>query len=456
MKFPLKNIQFLTALLALVAVYIGCTKGPDIKTYAYPAPEPKAMFPDSGYAGFSEVTINGTQFGDYKDAVKVFFNGVQADTILSCEDGKIVARVPFDAISGKVSLQVWTNTVDSIGEFRIVPAPIVTKANKDIGLPGETVEISGLGFGTDMAKVQVNFNGTSGTITGINDTTLHVTLPQGFTSGNIVVSVKNYPVTGPVFRAVATVPDPIYWLAFENDLADNMGGTAATYTYSATDGTAQPIAYADGKKGKAVKLAGTGNRATFNTSNSNNQVLALPPQLTKQKELTVSCWVNWANDSTAWVQEPIFDAGAARGQRICLMTRMNTNFGTGYQNLIGRSVFENIKDASGNVLFGTPPTYFNATGKGPLTPKKWHHVAMVISYANLIGRVYMDGVEYGSVALTASADHTLYNHNKVYIGAPTNGVRNEPAFGGLIDEFQIFNQALNADQVFAIYYKNKQ
>src|SRR5687767_12749472 len=105
MKFPVKNIRFIAAILAFAAVYAGCTKGPDIKSYTYPAPEPKAMFPESGYAGFADVTINGSQFGDYKNAVKVFFNGIVADTVLSCEDSMIVVRVPANAVSGKVSLQ---------------------------------------------------------------------------------------------------------------------------------------------------------------------------------------------------------------------------------------------------------------------------------------------------------------------------------------------------------------
>lgn len=440
MKFPIKNIQFLTALLALVAVYIGCTKGPDIKRYTYPAPEPKAMFPDSGYAGFAEVTINGTQFGDYKDAVKVFFNGVQADTILSCEDGKIVVRVPNNAISGKVGLQVWTNTVDSIGEFRIVTAPIVTKANKDIGLPGETVEISGKGFGTDLTKVKVNFNGTTGTVTGMNDTTLHVTLPQGFTSGKIVVSVNNYPVTGPIFRAIATVPDPIYWLSFEGNLNDNMGGAAAIYSYK---DSGKPMGWGTGVSGQSVKFEGT-----YNFTTTNNQYLALPKELTRQPELTVACWVNWTNDSLQWTQEPIFDAGFARGNRLSLMTRMSTGFSN---NMVSRLAFEK-KGPSDPVTGGVVP--YTATGT-PLTKKEWHHVAMVVSQANHIQRIYLDGVETGSGVLAALADHTIYEHSKVYIGSPIAGSTKEPSLGGMVDEFQIFKQALNADQVYALYYKHK-
>lgn len=434
MKFTIKLFPFITTLVAVAAIYAGCTKGPDIKDYTYPAPEPQGLTPASGYAG-TDVIITGSSFGDYKNVVKVFFNGIEADSILSCEDGKIVARVPKNGISGKVSLQVWTHTVDSVGAYTVIPAPIILTVNKDIGLPGETVAITGKGFGADVTKVKVNFNGTTGTVSEVNDSSMNVILPQGFTSGNIVVFVNNYPVTGPNFRAVATVPDPIYWLAFEGNLADNMGKAAATYTYV----NAKPIAYDNGVSGQAVKLNGSYNQFTLN-----NQYISLPKEISRQPELTVACWVNWSNDS-GWVQEPIFDAGASRGTRLFLMTRMSTGFGT---NMLSRLAFENING------YGTPPTYYTAIGT-PLPKKEWHHVAMVVSQADHIERIYLDGTELGSVVLDAKADHTIYSHSKVYIGGPTNGSLREPAFGGMIDEFQIFNQALNSDQVYALYYKNK-
>jgi hypothetical protein len=448
MKSFIKKLQFIPAMLTVAALYIGCNKGPEINSYIYPVPEPTGMFPDTGYAGFADITITGSSFGDYKNVVKVFFNGIEADTILSCEDGKIVARVPKNAISGKIGLQVWNHTLDSIGQFRIIPIPVVLTANKDIGLPGETVTITGKGFGTDVTQVKVDFNGTTGAISDITDTTLNVTLPEGFTSGNIMVTVNKYPIIGPGFRAFATVPNPVYWLAFEDDLNDKMGGTAATYTYSATDGTAKPIGYDAGMVGKAVKLAGTGNRGTLNGQVTNNQYIACPPQISKHPEVTVTAWVNWGSrdyPDSVWYQEPIFDFGQARGMRMALMTRMQTSVGP---NMVGRLIFEKVNEF-------TAFKAFDAVTTKPLLQRDWHHVAMTISTANLVEKVYLDGVEIGSLALTGTASPTLFNHNKVYIGGPTNGVRNEPAFGGLIDEFKIFNQALSADQIYAIYYKNK-
>jgi len=443
-----KNIPVIITLLIAGAVLAGCNKKADIRMYTYPAPEPQAMFPNAGYAGFDTVTITGSAFGDYKNAVKVFFNGVAADSVLSCEDGKITVKVPKTGISGKVSLQVWTHTVDSIGSFNVIGSPEADAMNRSLLLAGDTVIISGKGFGTDLSKIKVNFNGPDGTITELSDSLITAIVPDGFSSGNLIVIVKNLPVQGPAYGALTPVQDPIYWLQFEGNLTDKMGGASATYTFKAPEG--KDMSYVAGEVGQAVKFEGT-----YNLASTNNQFMSLPKDITKQKELTVSCWVYWMNDSTNWVQEPIFDAGAARGTRLCLMTRMNTSFGAGYQNLIGRLAFENVKDASGTTIFGTPPTYFNAIGKGPLPKKEWHHVAMVLSQANHIERIFMDGVEQGSVALTALADQTIFTHSKVYIGAPTNGTTKEPALGGMIDEFKIFNYALTTDQIFTEYYHSK-
>ncbi|SEP19405.1 LamG-like jellyroll fold domain-containing protein [Niastella yeongjuensis] len=440
MKIFTKNIWFLVALIAAAAIYAGCNKAADIRTFDYPAPIPQAVFPDSGYAGFAEVTITGSSFGDYKNAVKVLFNGIEADSILTCEDGKIVARVPNTAISGKVSLQVWNHSVDSIGSFKVIPVPHADSISRIAGLVGDTIIIMGRGFGADLTKVKVSFNGPTGDIADITDSTIAAIVPAGFTAGKLVVYVNNYPVVGPAFGALVTVADPIYWLEFEHNLNDKMGGAAATYTYNAADGFAKPINWAAGNRGEAVQLAGTGNRKT-----TNNQFIACPPGISKYSELSVTAWVNWGSrdyPDSNWYQEPVFDFGQARGLRTALMTRMGVTAGP---NMLGRLIFEKITE------FPTNKT-FDAKCTAALGRFAWHHVAMTISSANHILTVYLDGVSIGTVTLDAAANPTLFNHNKVYIGAPTNGVVNEPAYGGLIDDFKIFNYTLSSEQVFTDYY----
>jgi hypothetical protein len=134
----------------------------------------------------------------YKNAVKVWFGGVMADTIRSCTDDQIVVRVPAKAVSGKVSLQVWTTAIDSIGTFTVIPAPAITsvisgnKIAANIALPDiDTITITGINFGTDASKLAVSFNGTAAAILSpLTDNIIKVIAPAGYTTGNVSITIN--------------------------------------------------------------------------------------------------------------------------------------------------------------------------------------------------------------------------------------------------------------------------
>jgi hypothetical protein len=439
MKFPVKNIYFITAILVLAAVYIGCTKGPDIKSYTYPAPAPGGMSPNIGLAGYADVTITGAQFGDYKQAVKVFFGGIKADSIISCVDDKIVVRVPATALSGKVSLQVWTNTVDSIGSFNVVPYPVITSAEPLTGLPGDVVTIHGAGFGDDASNVKVKFNGAEATVNSIKDTIITTTVPVGASSGDITVTVGNYKITGPGYSMLVSVPAAIYQLDFEDNLLDKISGVAATYT----QGDAAPIGYADGISGRAVSLAGYANP----TANRINQAIQIPTSIVKQQEFTVAMWVNWATGRTG--ADPLFEIAESRTTRITFLARMSGNWNGSNGKMVARYLLAN------KVPVSAPATYEDyLIGNGVLPSNKWVHVAFTFSYANTNMKLYIDGQEFGTKTFTRTdVDPFLMNISRAFLGAPTNNSANEPSFAGMFDKFQIFNSVLSRDQIYTLYYK---
>jgi hypothetical protein len=437
MKSSIKYFPFILAVLCVATIINSCTKGPNLKTYTYPAPLPSGFSPASGYPG-TDIVITGSSFGDYPNAVKVFFNGVKADTIRSCADGRIVVKVPAIALTGKVSLQVWTNGVDSIGTFTVIPAPVIKSVSADAGTPGDTVVIKGTGYGTDLTKVTVSFNGTNGTIFSITDTLINAVVPTGFTSGNIVVSVNGYPVTGPGFAYLVPVPNPLYQLDFEGNLNDKMGGTAATYI-KGTAGVAA-LSYVAGINGQAVSLPAGVKAAAFGDI---QQTISLPAQISKQSELSVSCWVNWLGTSD-W--EPIFDFGETRGNRINLTARVAASWNGAGTNMVSRFIIENKTGFSGY-------REYNNIGNKSITANTWRHAVLTISSATLTMKMYLDGVLIGTKALPAGAVPTIINHNRVYVGAQVVPAANEPTFGGKIDKFQIYNSVLTADQVYTLFYK---
>lgn len=146
-------------------VYRVASQDPQLKKYVYPMPQVTGMSPNIGYVT-SQVVITGTDFGDQPKAVKIFFGGVQATDIVMCKNNRIAVKVPENATSGEVTLQVWTNEVGTIGQYTVLPTPYVESMQSDnnagtgIAEPGNKITIKGENFGNDPSVVSISFNGT--------------------------------------------------------------------------------------------------------------------------------------------------------------------------------------------------------------------------------------------------------------------------------------------------------
>lgn len=181
--------------------FTACEEGPNFRIQEYPEQTATGISHTSGYPGIN-VTITGTDFGTLKGAVKVYFGGILATNVVSCEDTKIVVQVPATAISGKVSLQVWKHLNDSFAEFTVLPAPAITSvvssnAINTVAFPGvDAVTINGINFGTDASKVAVSFNGTAATIQTIADNKITVTAPANYATGFVSITMGGLTVQG--------------------------------------------------------------------------------------------------------------------------------------------------------------------------------------------------------------------------------------------------------------------
>lgn len=203
MKHLLKNIVALHLLvMAFSILIVSCEQDPQIKQYVYPMPEVSGMTPSIGYVT-SQVVITGTNFGDRTEAVKVLFGGVQATKVLMCKNNRIAVEVPENALSGDVTLQVWTNEAGVIGQYNVLPTPYVQAVLSDnesgtgVAEPGDKVTILGENFGTDASLISVDFNGTPATdVVLIDEKTIEATTPEGYASGNVIVTIRGYEMKG--------------------------------------------------------------------------------------------------------------------------------------------------------------------------------------------------------------------------------------------------------------------
>ncbi|WP_158994566.1 IPT/TIG domain-containing protein [Mucilaginibacter sp. L196] len=436
MKQFLKYSISIMLVSIIATMYISCQKGPNFEIVQYPAQTVTGMTPNSGYPG-TYITISGKNFGTLTGAVKVWFGGVKADSIISCANTQIVAKVPATAITGKVTLQVWTHTNDSIGNFTVIPPPTITGTSNSAAAPGDTFTITGTNFGTSISAIQVKFSGTSATVTAVTSTQITVTVPTSFTSGNVIVYVNGYPVVGPAIAYLVSVPDPVYQLDFENNLTQTIGIAPATYI----QGSASSLTYITGISGKAAYLAGYLSTAV----GDNNQAISLPQNVAQYNELSVSCWVLYDGSGTnSDYGTPIFSFGHTRGNNITL------DASTGYpalnQQISAAVVFENVTGFSGY------NNYPLATTKS-IVGTAWHHLVMTLSKSSLTENIYLDGALIASQALPAAYDLTAYVQDRNYLGVGCVSNTGEPGMKGGIDKFQIYNSVLTANQVYTLYFK---
>lgn len=183
------------------AFFAACEEGPNFRIQEYPEQTATGISHTIGYPGIN-VTITGTDFGTLKGAVKVYFGGVLATNVVSCEDTKIVVQVPAGAISGDVTLQVWKHTNEAFATFTVLPAPSITSVVSSntintVAFPGvDTVTINGVNFGTDASKAVVSFNGTIAPIVTIADKKITVLAPDNFNTGYVTVTMGGLTISG--------------------------------------------------------------------------------------------------------------------------------------------------------------------------------------------------------------------------------------------------------------------
>src|SRR5260370_6837376 len=79
------------------------------------------------------------------------------------------------------------------------PAPSITSLNPGSGVVGTSVTINGANFGATRGTSTVTFSGTATTPTSWSATSIVAPVPNGATTGNVVVTVRGVPSNGSPF-----------------------------------------------------------------------------------------------------------------------------------------------------------------------------------------------------------------------------------------------------------------
>lgn len=151
----------------------------------------------------------------------------------------------------------------------------------------------------------------------------------------------------------------------------------------------------------------------------NNAYLQLPYQVADMDEMTIALWVNWRSASKTW--QRIFDFGNGTE---------NYMFLTPNNGSLMRFAIKNGGDEQ------------QVDCKGKLQSNVWKHVAVTIGKDKTT--IYIDGTEAASsTAITIRPSDIRPCLN--YVGR--SQFKQDPTFGGFIDDMRIYNYALTADEV---------
>ena len=197
MKILTSSISITGVIVLMLTFFTSCEKGPNFRQFELPDPVITDFSPKQGYAG-EEITITGANFGDIGQAVKVYFGGVEAPAVVSCEDNRIVIKAPEEGISGTVAVKVYAKSITSAESFEFLPAAKIEVISTDRGETGNQVTITGKNFGVDISELKVFIGEAEAEISSFTETEITFTIPDA-KAGELVLHVGRQRISGGYF-----------------------------------------------------------------------------------------------------------------------------------------------------------------------------------------------------------------------------------------------------------------
>ena len=144
-----------------------------------------------------EITITGNNLGSTLSAVKLLFTGTkEIAQVVSCENTKIVVRVPAKAATGPVDLTISKQHVNTplsgeSGVFTVLQHASFTEMSVGSGYRGAKITLKGEGFvGTVEKPLKVYFGDVEAEVVSSTDKEIVILVPQEATDGDNGVMVE--------------------------------------------------------------------------------------------------------------------------------------------------------------------------------------------------------------------------------------------------------------------------
>ncbi len=420
---------------ALTLVDHLTTAGP-ISTTSCSLPPPKANFASTEARVYHWFYVLNPQVGDLMRWEFVQPNGTIYNTSSrtnnfngdTCAWAWIdIAGQPAASLHGAWQVRAYWNdallTTDSFNILAVNNCPTVSGINPTSGAVGSTVTITGANF-TGVTAVRFA-NNVAAQFTINSDTQITATVPNGAVNGSLRISKANcadeqtaaFTVLGGGGNCVSPPAGLLAWWPGDGNANDIKGTNNGTPQNGAT--------FADGKVGPAFSFDGAS--ATVATSNTAlNAAYAA---------LTIDAWVY-----------PL-----SHGQRDGYgRTVISKTEGDGFSLLINDGFIQPVLRLTPS---GELRPVFNQMAEWKLPLNAWSHIT--VTWDGALLKAYLNGQPLGSGSpATGTIRNTANANTCLMIGnEPTQPCNVESGYGfhGRLDEIEVFDRALSAAEIQAIF-----
>ncbi|MCB0488635.1 MAG: IPT/TIG domain-containing protein [Cyclobacteriaceae bacterium] len=183
-------------IIGLVVITYACNEDTEPGTPPLEPPKITSIDPTRGGAG-TEVIITGRNFSSTLSENEVTFNSVAA-TVVSATATQIVAKVPFDALTGKVVVTTSAGTASG-PEFEYFLAPTILSLSPSFGPYNTVVSVMGNNVAPDGSGITIWFNDKEAEVVSRKSFQVEVRVPEGAGDGVVRVETLGGSHEGPVF-----------------------------------------------------------------------------------------------------------------------------------------------------------------------------------------------------------------------------------------------------------------
>jgi len=375
-----------------------------------------ASFTPAAGAPGTEVTITGTGFSAIAANNTVKFADNKTGVITGAATTWIKVTVPQGAVTGNISVAVaGTGASVSATAFIVPPPPAITSFTPALGLPGDTVVVTGTGFSSVTSDNTVKFaDNAIATVTAATPTQLTVIVPATAVKGTLSTTVSGQSgASTATFEVLMDIPRTglVAFYPFSGN-ANDASGSAFDLTLN---GTCTADADRFGLPAKAYYFAAGSN-------------YAMSPDITAAQvtqPLTAGAWVKYNTIISSSIVSKY--QSAPGGYNLGIVASTSAGVGGGMDAYIDGGISAHYQTS-----FGILPV--NTAGQ-------W--VFILMTYDGATMKFYKDASLAGTLAAAGTVTATVNSNMRI---GPTGG-----AFSCSIDDVTIYNRVLTDAEILQLY-----